>query len=142
MAICFPPLTGPACARVSVCLRVCLHVCAHVFDPPCSPTAPTNTMTTSQSSGMLVQTRGRDEAGTCLPISHPQSRPAPQKGQLALIHKTALNTDADRGHMGACIQGSPCGLRHLEAGASSGQMWPGSHAGSPSPDPLCFQDRL
>lgn len=49
---------------------------------------------------MLAQTRGRDGTGMCLSISHPQSRPAPQKGQLALIHKADLNTNADSGHMG------------------------------------------
>lgn len=41
---------------------------------------------------MTAQTRGKDEAGMCLPVSHPQSRPTPQRGQLALIHKADLNT--------------------------------------------------
>ena len=59
-----------------------------------------------------------------------------------LIHKADLNTDANRGPMGPCVQGFPRGLKHLEAGAYSGQMWPGSHAGSLSPDPLCPPDRL
>lgn len=35
--------------------------------------------------------------------------------------------------MGPCVQGLPCDLKSLEAGASSGQMWPGSHVGGPPP---------
>lgn len=77
-----------------------------------------------------------------IPSHGQQKRPLPQKGQLALIHKADLNTNADCGHMGPCIQGFPCGLRHVEAGVSSGQIWPGPHAGSSSPDSQCFQDRL
>lgn len=78
----------------------------------------------------------------CLLISHTQSQPALRKRQPVLIHKADLNISVDHGPVGHCVQGFPCGLNHLEAGASSRGICPGSHAASLSPDSLCSQDKL
>lgn len=63
---------------------------------------------------------------------------SPQKGQPMVIYKADLTTDADHSPM---IRLFPCGLKHFP-GASSGQMWPESHARYSSPAPLCSQDKL
>ena len=108
-----------------------VYVCAHVFGPSCCILPPVTTMLTSQKlRGAGPDKRG--DAWMCLPhwatasTSEGTSR-ADTQGQCEhrcrlWLHRT-------------CVQGFPCALKHLEAGASSGQIWPGSHTRSLFPDP-------
>lgn len=134
-AICFPVHTGPAYIGVHVCMRY-----------KCVPTSLLHstfiTITPTSQELKDADPNKTGETGMCLLISHTQSQPAPQKRQPVLIHKADLNINVDHGSVGPCVQGFPCGLNHLEAGASSGQLCPASHTVSLSPDPLCSQDML